>query len=473
MIDSTARYRAIPSLEDQVYHSGDHEDSRDGSPTTSEPIPAAAGAKWTYFLLGCAILLPFNALFNSTSFFLSRLAGSSFYTTYSSYSSSAYTCTKLVWQFYCTVTSKQSSASRRISGSLTGMIFVVTLLCLSTFIPTTPSTFFVFALVAAAALGLAASYHCTAVYAGAALFGAPFLRAVLSGQAAIAVVVSAVQVASAIIALWGSSPMSVLVNTMGAGGRDDQAEALAARIFFGVSAVFLCITLGSFTWLTRQPLYKSVTSALEQHRRAGVADERSGLLADNSRSPSSAPNSDIYRVFRQNLVFMFSIAYVFVVTLAIYPVVTARVRPVNPHFHPMLFTAVHFLVMNTGGFIGQYSCSFPCLRVWSGKKILAMSLLRTVFIPLVLFCNVERRVTSPVPSIIHSDILFMLIMLIMGYSTGYVAALTVLAVSSLEHNPRLEGRREDVDVAAALYGSCMILGLALGSLSSFGVLALI
>ena len=60
MIDSTARYRAIPSLEDQVYHSGDHEDSRDGSPTTSEPIPAAAGAKWTYFLLGCAILLPFN-----------------------------------------------------------------------------------------------------------------------------------------------------------------------------------------------------------------------------------------------------------------------------------------------------------------------------------------------------------------------------------------------------------------------------
>ena len=181
---------------------------------------------------------------------------------------------------------------------------------------------------------------------------------------------------------------------------------------------------------------------------------------------------------------MFSIAYVFVVTLvsvphccncfptdwifnqAIYPVVTARVRPVNPHFHSMLFTAVHFLVMNTGGFIGQYSCLFPCLHVWSRKKILAMSLLWTVFIPLVLFCNVERHVTSPVPSIIHSDILFMLIMLIMGYSTSYVAALTILAVLSLEHNPRLEGRREDMDVATALYGSCMIIGLALGLLQS-------
>ena len=46
-----------------------------------------------------------------------------------------------------------------------------------------------------------ASYHCTAVYAGVVLFGAPFLWAVLSGQATIAVVVSAVQVASVIIAL--------------------------------------------------------------------------------------------------------------------------------------------------------------------------------------------------------------------------------------------------------------------------------
>ena len=102
-----------------------------------------------------------------------------------------------------------------------------------------------------------------------------------------------------------------------------------------------------------------------------------------------------------------------------------------------------------------------------------MSLLRTLFIPLILLCNVDRPATTPVPLIIHSDILFLIIMLTMGYTTGYVATQALLAVSSLEHNPRLKGRREDVDVAATLGGSCMILGLALGALSSFGVQAMI
>ena len=129
--------------------------------------------------------------------------------------------------------------------------------------------------------------------------------------------------------------------------------------------------------------------------------------------------------------------------------------------------------MNFGGFVGQYSCSFPRLVVWSEKKILAMSLLRTLFIPLLLLCNVERTATTSVPLAIRSDILFMIIVLIMGYTTGYLSTAALLAVSSLEHNPRLKGRREDVDVAATLGGSCMILGLAFGALSSFGVQVMI
>ena len=146
----------------------------------------------------------------------------------------------------------------------------------------------------------------------------------------------------------------------------------------------------------------------------------------------------------------------------------------NARIHPLLFTAVHFLAFYTGDLLGRYSCSFPRLLVWSGKKILAMSLSRTLFIPLLLLCNVDRPATTiPVPPIIHSDILFMIIMLTMGYTYGYVTTMAVLAVSSLEHNPRLKGRREDVDVAATLGGSFVIVGLAVGALSSFGVQAMV
>ncbi|KAF8554812.1 hypothetical protein OG21DRAFT_1522187 [Imleria badia] len=469
MTASPAKYRVTPSSEDQAYHSNIHDAGVCGGElnSTSERILHEAQIKWTYFLLGCAILLPWTALANSTSFFSSRLAGSPFYPTFTSYWSSVYTLTKLVFQFYTTFTSKQSSLFRRIFASIIATILLVTSLCLSTLVRGTPSTFFAFALFIAASMAVAVSYLSTAVYAGAASLGASFLQIMFSGQAANGVAVSAVQVASSMIALWGLSPKPVLME----GGRDGQAEEIAARIFLGVSAVFLCIPLIAYTWLTRQSFSNSITGALDQHHRVRDMDELTHLLADDRRNPSTEPNSHVLQVLGMNLIFMFSIPFVFAVTLAVSPAITARVQPVNPHIHPLLFTAVHFLVFHIGDFLGRHSCSFPCLCVWPGKKILAMSLLRTLFIPLILLCNVDR--TIAVPPIIHSDILFMIIMLTMGYTNGYVATISMLAVSSLEHNPRLKGRREDVDVAATLGGSFLILGLAVGALSSFGVQAMI
>jgi len=129
MTDPPAEYRAIPSSEDQAYDSNVDEaglgvggDERVYS--TSEQIPTESRTKWSFFLLGCAILLPWNGdvsrkttrpmcahvysvLLNATPFFLSRLAGSPFYPTFSPYLTSVYTVTKLVVQFYCTFTSKQ------------------------------------------------------------------------------------------------------------------------------------------------------------------------------------------------------------------------------------------------------------------------------------------------------------------------------------------------------------------------------
>lgn len=62
MADSRAKYHPIPSLEDQTYHSDVHEAGVGGDNlySTSEGISVEARTKWTYFLLGCAILLPWN-----------------------------------------------------------------------------------------------------------------------------------------------------------------------------------------------------------------------------------------------------------------------------------------------------------------------------------------------------------------------------------------------------------------------------
>jgi len=47
----------------------------------------------------------------------------------------------------------------------------------------------------------------------------------------------------------------------------------------------------------------------------------------------------------------------------------------------------------------------------------------------------------------------------------------MMSAPSLEHNPRLKGRREDVDVAATVASFCLGGGLVLGSMASFAVRA--
>jgi len=158
----------------------------------------------------------------------------------------------------------------------------------------------------------------------------------------------------------------------------------------------------------------------------------------------------------------------------VFPPITTSIKPTNPNTHPLLFTAIHFLVFSIGDFLGRYACSFPKLLVWSANRLLTLSLARTLFIPLFLMCNVQRGSTTVVDDpIISSDLLFMVILCLFGWSNGYVSSLCLMSASSLEHNPRLNGRAEDIDVAATVTSFCLVGGLVLGSVSSFAVEAMI
>lgn len=158
---------------------------------------------------------------------------------------------------------------------------------------------------------------------------------------------------------------------------------------------------------------------------------------------------------------------------SVFPPITISIVPTNPATHPLLFSAIHFLVFNVGDFLGRYVCSFPRLVIWSARRLLTLSLARTLFIPVFLMCNVQRSGSSPLVSsaIISSDLLYMLILLAFGLSNGYISSLCMMSAPSVEHNPRLKGRVEDVDVAATVASFCLVGGLAVGSFASFAVRA--
>lgn len=157
---------------------------------------------------------------------------------------------------------------------------------------------------------------------------------------------------------------------------------------------------------------------------------------------------------------------------AVFPPITIAIKSTNPSVHPLVFNAVHFLMFNLGDIVGRTICSFPQLHVWSARRLLTLSLLRTLFIPVFLMCNIQwASIGATSGPIIGSDVLFMLLMVCFGLTNGYVSSMCMMAAPSLAHNPRLEGRVEDVDVAATVAGFCLVGGLAVGSILSFAVRA--
>ncbi|KAJ3892782.1 nucleoside transporter-domain-containing protein [Lentinula edodes] len=423
--------------------------------------------KWINFVLGCAVLLPWNALITAIPYFLSRLSGSSLQSTFISYLSITFTLSNFLCLAHATATSKQVSTI-----SLTGITVLTLLLTLSTFLTLSPGFFFTFVLLNGIAQAAFGSYLQNSVIAVASLFGPAAVQAMLAGQAAVAVVVSTVQVISA----------AASVNT--STDRAGDPEERSAFIFFGLSTIFLVFSAAAHRWLVSLPAYHSVAGALEARKpepELGTDDERRILVSAGPSQGLLTQKQSIWRVAKTNVLYEIAVAYVFTVTLTVFPPITSSILPTNPSIHPLLFTSIHFLVFGLGDFFGRYICSFPRLLVWSAKRLLALSLSRTLFIFLFLLCNVQRPPNptpdslsslipdSPIPPIINSDFLFMLILFLFGLSNGYVASMCMMSAPSLEHNPRLKGKKEDVDVAATVSQFCLIGGLVMGSVASFAV----
>lgn len=100
-----------------------------------------------------------------------------------------------------------------------------------------------------------------------------------------------------------------------------------------------------------------------------------------------------------------------------------------------------------------------------------LALARLAFIPFFLGCNTPARALlvsiSTVAPGRFSDGAFLLGLLLLGGSNGFVSATGMIVASTPALNPRLaEGEQE---LAGTIAVFCLVGGLVLGSASSFGV----
>ncbi|KAF8974277.1 nucleoside transporter-domain-containing protein [Flammula alnicola] len=383
--------------------------------------------RWIHFILGCAVLLPWNVVITAMPFFLARLSTSPLRSTFASYLTTSFTASNFIFLAHATATSKTTSPSRQTRSSIAWLIILNFLLTLTTFFVPSPGIFFAFVLFNGSAQAIVGAYLQTSVIAVASLF-------------AVAVAVSGVQVISAAASVW-KKPITY--------ASDGSAEERSAFMFFSLSTLFLVVSAAAHTWMVRMPIYGHVAASLEHepkktHGEEGHEHERRGLISSELATSLASDRANAFRVGKLNLTYEVAVAYVFVVTLAVYPPITTSIQPTNPTTHPLLFSSIHFLVFNSA--ISQDD---------------TLSAARTLFIPLFLMCNVQRgSSTLPYDPIISSDFLFMLILFFFGWSNGYVSSLCMMSAPSLEHNPRLKGRRRTF---------CLVGGLALGSVTSFAV----
>jgi equilibrative nucleoside transporter 1/2/3 len=189
------------------------------------------------------------------------------------------------------------------------------ILTISTFIHTTSSTFFKFVLLVAVGQAATSAYLQISVIAIASLFGPTAVQAMMSGQAAVAVAVSAVQLVSSAISLSGEDGKPSVTSVR------STPDETSAFVFFAFSSAFLGGTVFAHRVLIRMPVYKSSVQPLNPDTLSNIGGtgERQTLLASHVREDSKLSQETnqarIFRVAKANILYEVAIAYVFVVTL--------------------------------------------------------------------------------------------------------------------------------------------------------------
>jgi len=304
----------------------------------------------------------------------------------------------------------------------------------------------------------------------------------LAGQGVVGASVSLVQLITALSASQKSN------STVSFDGREESRKA--AYQFFGANTAFMFVGLITFLVLQRTNLYsdmksksdnaKSTLTDVLAQEAARQEQANHGQLGSPIASVSGIKRYMSYQTQQQFarvastqkkvVLACISIAYIFVITLALFPALTARVQSTNDSLSTIVFVALHFFIFNMGDLIGRSLPSIsPRLFLFRKIKVIAaLCLLRTAFVPLLAYCNVSSSShDSPSSFSLFGDPIFFSLMALLGLSNG------LFATSVFVIGPRQDNLTEpnDQNLAAGLLSWWLTFGLAIGSLSSFIVAA--
>lgn len=266
---------------------------------------------------------------------------------------------------------------------------------------------------------------------------------------------------------------------------DEAAIRRSAVLYFLSALVITLVALVSYLVLLKQKFFiYYMTDRTSRH---------SLLQEDDNNDEDSDPEVvfqreepvevNIVSVLKKIKWLAFSVAYVFVVTIAVFPSITALIKSVRAHppsssdadmaqlprmLQDDIFVSFHFLLFNIFDWVGRLLPLSAWLRTTNPPLLTLYSLLRTLAIPLFLFCNVVSADKS-LPVLINSDFVYFVMLILFSMTNGWVASLCMMAIPDLN----TLGTAEEKSLGGSIMSFCLSLGLAVGGICSFVVRSMV
>ncbi|XP_058507777.1 equilibrative nucleoside transporter 1-like [Solea solea] len=428
-----------------------------------------------FFILGLGTLLPWNFFMTATMYFTSRLkdlpTGLSFNETAnitakggdtrnvleSKFNNVMTLCAMVPLLIFTCLNSfihQRIPQKLRISGSLTVILVVFLLTAVFVKVDIEPMPFFTLTMIKIICINSFGAILQGSLFGLAGILPASYTTPIMSGQG-----------------LAGTFAAFSMICALASGS----ALQDSAFGYFITACVAILLAILSYFVLPRMEFFQyymesngSRPSADEENKmdllkKETPAEKRpAGLMEDEAK-----PTMSVFNIFKQIWVMALSVCCIFTVTIGTFPAVTADVRSTvaNGSAWDMYFIPVScFLLFNVMDWAGR---SLTAVCMWPGKDSMwlpVLVVLRVIFIPLFMLCNVMPRHYLPV--LFGHDAWYIIFMIFFAFSNGYLASLCMC------FGPKKVAQHE-AETAGAIMAFFLSLGLALGAAVSFAFRAII
>ncbi|KAG8193651.1 hypothetical protein JTE90_024014 [Oedothorax gibbosus] len=229
----------------------------------------------------------------------------------------------------------------------------------------------------------------------------------------------------------------------------------SAFFYFSIATLFLIITFVFFSLTLKSELYHFYMSKQTSMMRQNTPKEHIDQVSS-------------WDIFKQIWMYALSVVFVFWVSLSVLPAVVVLVTSTSSShtiWTGRLFLPVScFLLFNAGDFVSRLIAIRKPIPSRYKIITLFLTILRVVFVPLLMLCNANPR--SHLPIVFHSDAEFIVIVLFFALSGGYLCTI------ALTQGPK-QIKQEHQELAGSQLALFLGIGLMLGSVTSYGVVKLL